>query len=64
MALSTAEANIINAGALNTAQAKHYAAVLIAHLRNIKNATTPGAITHQLDQDHGAAAPADAAQRN
>ena len=52
----------MNAGGLNSAEAVHYAAVLIAHLRAIKNGTTPGAITHQLDQSVGTADAAEAQQ--
>ena len=43
----------MNDAALNTAEAKHYAAVLISQLRQIKAGTTPGTITGQLNQNAG-----------
>ena len=57
------EAGILNQPELDTAEAKHYAAVLLSHLRQIKaaNNTVDGAMTGILNQGRGGA---DAAARD
>jgi hypothetical protein len=52
LTIHATEATLINDGALNTAQAKHYAAVLLTHLKVMKLAVG-GGVTSQLSQNVG-----------
>ena len=55
LALNAEEAGLINDVLLNTAEAKHYAAVLLSQLRQIKaaNNVVDAAMTGVLNQNAG-----------
>ena len=64
LALNAEEAGLINDALLNTAEAKHYAAVLLSQLRQIKaaNNVVDAAMTGVLNQNAGDGGPGEAAR--